>query len=227
MQPANKLGSFKVSAKHAVSSKDLEEKSPQTSHQASCSSGRSPGKRFCPLSVSLIAWCLWPRRSPLLPRSQLEAPYRCDRRQEQAVHALSTALAKHLLHEIRQQERCPERKKAAPAPTPASLANTRRIPALSSVRRATGGAQLEARERHGKTRRPSLCGTNAHAVHILRACGSNSCTQAALHYTIFLCQQMIPLKSGLLLGSLRPCSFPPSLTPSCFSARAETYLPLK
>lgn len=133
------------------------------------------------------------------------------------MHTSSTAPAKRLLHVLRQWERCPEREKAAPAPTPTSPADTRRIAAPHSVRRATG-----ARERHERTRRPTLCFTLARAVHILGACSSKSCTQAALPYTIFLCQQMIPRKSGLLPGSLSPCSFPPG-----FSARAEIYLPLK
>lgn len=65
MWPANKLGSFKVPAKHRVSSKDGEEKLPQTLHRASHSSGRSPrsrGKHFCPLSFSLIG-CPVPKAS--------------------------------------------------------------------------------------------------------------------------------------------------------------------
>lgn len=62
MQPANKLGSFKVSAKHAVSSKDQEEKLPQATRQTSHGSGTSTGsprKGFCPLSFS-PASCLVP-----------------------------------------------------------------------------------------------------------------------------------------------------------------------
>lgn len=90
--------------------------------------------------------CLWPWRSPLLPRSWPGAPCRHDRRREQTGHTSSIAPAKRLLHVLRQWERCPEREKAAPAPTPTSPADTRRIAAPHSVRRATGGAQ------QGKTR---------------------------------------------------------------------------
>lgn len=86
---------------------------------------------------------------------------------------------------------------------------------------------VEAWERYKRTRRLSLRGTHLCAVHTFRTCGSNSCTQAALHYTVFLCQKMILLKSGLLPGFFWPCTFPCGLTPSHFSARAETYLPLK
>lgn len=61
VQPADKLGSFKVSAKHAVSSKDQEEL-PQAARQISHGSGRStgsPSRGFCTLSFSPVS-CLVP-----------------------------------------------------------------------------------------------------------------------------------------------------------------------
>lgn len=211
VQPPSELGSLKISAKHAVSSKDWEEKSQQTSHQASCSSGRSPGscrEHFCPLSFSLIS-CPVPVTLEVSCSPQ-ELAWRFCAGTTGDRNKLCTPWATHqpkAFCTLFSSEQSASRSRKL-------LWHQTQLLLLT-----WGGSQHPAawegspegtmwRERQESTRHPILHGTPALAVHILRACNSHSCTRAALHYTVFLCWEMIPLKSGLLPRSLWACFFP-------------------